>query len=172
MKEQIKNAFYYLTSEYRFRQDVKNYFTPKQKWLTKKIPNHWCDKVELIPVCLFEIIVNFVEKEMDEVCWDWQSEVDKGYVSQEYADEYKQREVNILEIYKWIKTDRPAMEKEQDRLLNSCFSDSTFDRDLCFSLTEGEKVFLNLRSENEIEMNKKDQEMLHRIIDVREYLWT
>jgi hypothetical protein len=169
MKEKIKNTFYYLTSKYRFRQDVKNYFTPKQKWLTKKIPNHWCDKVELIPICLFEMLVHFVEKEMDNVCWDWQSEVGEGYVSQEYADNYKERQENILQIYKWIKTDRPAMEKENQRLVNLSFPE---DGNLSFSLTKEEKEFLLAAHTIEIEIDKKDQEMLHKIIDVRQYLWT
>lgn len=171
MIEKIKNAFYYLTSEYRFRHDIKNYFAPKQKWLTKKIPNHWQDKPELILDLLFEMVVHFIEEEKGISDLDWQSEVESGYVSQEYADKHKQTEATILEIYKWIKTDRPAMEKEYERLVNLSFTENNC-RNLCFSFTKEEREFLLAAHTVEMEMNKKDQEMLHKVIEVREYLCT
>lgn len=167
--KKIKNAFYYLTSEYRFRQDVKNYFAPKQKWLTKKIPNHWCDKSDLIPIILFEMIVHFVEEEMDMVGWDWNKEVQGGHLSQEHADKIKQTEATILEIYKWIKTDKPVMEKEYQRLVSLSFPKHG---NLCFYLTKEQREFLLVAHTIEIEISKKDQEMLYKVIEVRESLWT
>lgn len=75
----------------------------------KNVPKHWCDKVELIPIVLFEILVHFVEQEMDYVAWDWQSEVDAGNTSQEQADRVKTSEAEIRMVYNYIKFTRPDL---------------------------------------------------------------
>lgn len=43
--------------------DIRDWFFPRQRWLTKEIPNYWCDKVELIPLTLFKSLEHFVEVE-------------------------------------------------------------------------------------------------------------
>lgn len=49
---------------------------PKQRWLTKNIPNNWQDKVTLIPDILFDCIIHFVEQEkcFEQVDYEWSEE--------------------------------------------------------------------------------------------------
>jgi len=39
------------------------WLNPRQKWLTKEIPNHWSDKTYLIPKILTTCLIHFVEEE-------------------------------------------------------------------------------------------------------------
>lgn len=155
----------------RLKNWISELIWPRQKWLTKKIPRHWCDKVELIPICLYEMIVDFVEKEMDNVGWDWKEEVEAGYCTQKQADRVKQTEETILEIYRWIKVKKPMMQIAEERYLNLAFEDTELDS-LSFELTEEQNNYLEKSRELEKEIEEEDQKMLHKIIEVRPYLWT
>jgi hypothetical protein len=42
---------------------VRYWFKPRQKWLTKQIPNHWVDKDWLWELCILEGIKHYVEKD-------------------------------------------------------------------------------------------------------------
>ena len=42
---------------------IRNWFNPRQKWLTSKIPNHWIDKDTLWEICIIEGIKHYVEGE-------------------------------------------------------------------------------------------------------------
>ncbi len=155
----------------RIKDKISELLWPRQQWLTKKIPSHWCDKVELIPICLYEMIVHFVEHEMDNVSWDWQHEVDDGFISQEQADRVKQTKETILEIYNWIKKGKPEMQAEADRCLDLAYKNFSFEN-LSFDLTpEEEEACENYRKLEDL-IDKTDQKMLHKIIEVRQYLWT
>lgn len=111
--EKIKNL---LTSSYHRRElkwDIICYFRPRQQWLVDKLPRQFCDKVELIPLVLFEILVNFVEDEEGlEGIWG------DRYLNDEYSEDYRIiREPirkELEEIYEYIKKDRPELEKQLD----------------------------------------------------------
>lgn len=165
----------FLFPEFAPQTRLKNWISeliwPRQKWLTKKIPRHWCDKVELIPICLYEMIVDFVEKEMDNVGWDLTEEVEAGHCTQEQADRVKQTKETILEIYRWIKVRKPMMQMSENLYLNLAFEDTELDS-LSFELTEEQNNYLEKSRKLEKEINEEDQKMLHKIIEVRPYLWT
>ena len=55
----LLNSFYWWDLKYQ----IGAWFKPRQKWLTKTIPNTWCDKTSLIPHLLFTCLVNYVEDE-------------------------------------------------------------------------------------------------------------
>jgi hypothetical protein len=46
-----------------FYYNIRDFFNPRQKWLTQKIPNHWIDKDTLWEICIFEGIKHYVEKD-------------------------------------------------------------------------------------------------------------
>lgn len=51
---------------YKYRQiwhNIRDWFNPRQRWLTKKIPNHWVDKDTLWEICILEGIKHYVEGE-------------------------------------------------------------------------------------------------------------
>ena len=76
---------------------------PRQKWLTKKIPKTWSDKTCLIPLILYEMIVNYVEGEkcFETIVWD-SNEKDKENAEM------------IKTIYEWAKTGRTEWLKQID----------------------------------------------------------
>lgn len=43
--------------------NIRFWFNPRQKWLTKQIPNHWMDKDTLWEICILSGIVHYVEKD-------------------------------------------------------------------------------------------------------------
>lgn len=109
------------------KYDIRDFFFPRQKWLMLNVPKHWCDKVELIPIVLFEILVHFVEQEMDSIPWDWQSEVDAGNTSQEQADRVKTSEAEIRSVYNYIKFARPDLQVQLDDSFPSLNKRGTFE---------------------------------------------
>lgn len=154
-----------------WRHDVyygfTSYFNPRQKWLTKEIPNTWCDKVELIPRLLFACLVDFVnsEKGLSQLDIDWTEELEKGHVSQDYVDNVIKVYTELAHVYNYIKIERPALEKQHDVSyppypLPDNMKNMTYDQ------LYGE----NNRLEKLIE--EKDQWAMHKIVEYRQYLWT
>ena len=103
------NSFYWWDLKYK----IEAFFNPRQKWLTKTIPNTWCDKVTLVPHLLFSCLTHYVEDEkglQDHI--DWTEDLEKGYISQEYVDSVKSTDKELREVYNYIKTERPELEKQ------------------------------------------------------------
>ena len=103
------NSFYWWDLRYK----INAFFNPRQKWLTKTIPNTWFDKTALIPHLLFTCLVHYVEDEkglQDQT--DWSDDLEKGHVSQEYVDSVKNTDNELREVYNYIKTERPDLEKQ------------------------------------------------------------
>jgi hypothetical protein len=78
-----------MTIPYKVRNcwdEIRWWWNPRQKWLIKKIPNHWIDKDTLWEICILEGIKHYVEKDggldhfencqNDPTCPDWQKEFD------------------------------------------------------------------------------------------------
>lgn len=103
------NSYYWYDIKYK----IDAFFNPRQKWLTKTIPNTWCDKTSLIPHLLFTCLVHYVEKEeglRDE--HDYTQDLEKGYVSQEYVDSVLTTDRELREVYNYIKTERPDLNNQ------------------------------------------------------------
>lgn len=139
---------------------IRDFFWPRQKWLLRNVPNSWCDKVELIPLVLFEILVHFVEEEMDIVSWDWQDEVKAGHTSQEKADEIRRVAAEIKEVYNYIKHVRPCLEIQ----LENSYPD--FNVSGSYQELYGETDRLTAF------IKEQDEWAMQVILSVREYLWT
>lgn len=167
----LRNIFkkYFWTE---LKWDIICFFTPRQKWLTDKIPNNWCDKVELIPLVLFEILVNFVEQEMEAVSWDFSQEVRHGNCSQEYSDHIKFIKSEILSVYDYIKIKRPSLEQEL-KDLHPPLEDVVKDLQNLFDNRSSSLM----DAHREIERVKKeiedlDTQAMYKIVKYRSYLWT
>ena len=105
------NSFFWWDVRYR----ISAFFNPRQKWLTKTIPNTWCDKVTLIPHLLFACLTHYVEDEKGlQDHTDWTEDLEKGYISQEYVDSVKNTDNELREVYNYIKTERPELEKQHE----------------------------------------------------------
>jgi hypothetical protein len=125
MKEYLKNLFRVfrepsmLTNRF-WRDDVilpiTTWFNPRQKWLTRIIPNRWCDKPELIQLVLFETLIDFVENEkgLSQLDIDWKKELEDKHVSQEYVDNVFKVYTELRDVYNYIKNERRTFEESLD----------------------------------------------------------
>jgi hypothetical protein len=105
------NSFFWWDVRYR----ISAFFNPRQKWLTKTIPNTWCDKVTLIPHLLFTCLIHYVEKEEGlNDNYDYAEDLEKGYVSQQYVDSVLETDRELREVYNYIKTERPQLEEQHE----------------------------------------------------------
>ena len=100
---------------------VRCWFKPCQKWLTKEIPNTWCDKTELIPRLLFTCLINFVEEEkgLDQLGISWESDLKAGYVTQAYVDDHTYRYGLLKKVYDYVKYERDFLKN----LMNASYPD-------------------------------------------------
>jgi hypothetical protein len=116
---------------------------PRQRWLTKQIPNEWCDKPELIADILFACIVNFVEEEK---CF----EVNSWHCTDEYFGYDRRKEKKIIEdCYRYAKLRKKLEEqvwKSRDNFSISIAMENLY--------------------------NKCETHYCQKILEVRQYLWT
>jgi hypothetical protein len=124
---------------------------PRQRWLTKQIPNEWNDKVTLIRDLNFAMIVHFIE---DEKCFE---NTDYDNSSEGHAEFAKE----LRECYDYIKNERPKL----DNLYWNSFPDeNAYTGDYNVDYADINRI--------EKEMEDKDTKWLTWIITNRGYLWT
>lgn len=90
---------------------ITAFFNPRQKWLTKHIPNTWKDKPELIQDILFACLIHYVEEEegLRDASF-YEQDLKDGHLSQEYYDGSVEINNDLREIYNYIKVERPVLE--------------------------------------------------------------
>ncbi len=130
---------------------VSNTIRPRQKWLTKQIPNSWADKVWLIPELNFAMVVDFVDGEK---CFDSTDYEGSGPAHAIFAKELK-------DCYDYIKVRRPKLQEEFE---NSYPNEETATG--VFSVDYAE----NTRLESLIDT--EDTKYLVWIVTNRNYFWT
>jgi len=177
MKSYLKNLLRVLRepsmifSRFVWRYDiiypVTSWFNPKQKWLTRVIPNTWCDKVELIPQLLFTCLIDFVEEEkgLGQLNIDWKKELEDGHVSQEYVDDVIKVYTELRDVYNYIKTERVQLERQH----NESYPDYPLPTEL-----KGKDYHELYAETNRLEklINDKDQWAMHAIVTHVGCLWT
>jgi hypothetical protein len=176
MKAYLKNLFRVFRKPSmlfnRFwRSDVyygfTSYFNPRQKWLTRVIPNTWCDKVELVPQIIFACLIDFVEGEkgLSQLDFDWEKELEDGHVSQEYVDNVIKVYSELRDVYVYIKTERALLQKQHV----ASYPDYPLPPEL-----EGKGYYEVYAETNRLEklIKEKDQWAMHAIVTHVGYLWT
>jgi hypothetical protein len=140
--------------------------------LTKKIPNHWCDKVELIRIVLFECLVDFVdgEKCFEVLCWGENEEDHKYYGEnwQQVVREKQEEKAKILKCYDYITKQRPQLSIDLDKAYPE------FEIDDMLQVRKTINYLETYGEVNRIEalIQKLDKETLSTILELRERLWT
>ena len=168
MKSKFLNPWFWS----RCWADIKCFFNPRQKWLTKKIPNHWCDKVELIRIVLFECLVDFVdgEKCFDNICWGENEEDFKHYGEnwQQVVREKQEEKAKILKCYDYITKQRPQLSIDLDKAYPEFEIDDMLQvrKTINYLETYGEVIRIDAL------IQKLDKETLSTILELRERLWT
>ena len=90
---------------------ITAFFNPRQKWLTKHIPNTWKDKPELIQDILFACLIHYVEEEkgLRDASF-YEEDLKDGHLSQEHYDQSVTLNNDLREVYDYIKVERPVLE--------------------------------------------------------------
>ena len=91
---------------------ITAFFNPRQKWLTKHIPNTWKDKPELIQDILFACLIDYVEGEegLRDASF-YEQDLKDGYISQEYHDHSVAINNDLREVYVYLKEERSKLVK-------------------------------------------------------------
>ena len=133
----IMNPFWWKMKWY----NIRAWFNPHQKWLTKKIPNTYCDCVDLPWICLSEMLIHFVEVEDGlESIWG-ERYLDDPHVSEHYRSVREPVRKELEEIYEYIKNERPNLQKELDDSYPTVLvGDSMFSRFDEILKEDGKKV--------------------------------
>ena len=155
LNQRIFRLWYSIKFDLReYKWKIYNYFRSSQHWLIKKIPRSYQDKVELVPLILFEILIDFVENEngLEDLDYDYTDDIAAGYVNAEQIAESKTRNEELLAAYNFARFEKQLMEAEITRKSHS------FDA----------RGFLDCQ---EI-MNQKEQEAMMTIVKYSRYLWT
>jgi hypothetical protein len=124
---------------------------PRNKWLTNQIPKSWCDKTHLVKDINFACIVDFIEGEKALNVVDWEASSDQ-------ADKFSKE---LMQCYKWIKEERPVLEKQYD---NSYPDEETMTGDYHVDYAEHNRL--------EALLNEGDTKWLVWIVTNRDFLWT
>lgn len=163
------------------KDHVERFFFPRQRWLTKKISNQWCDKDELIRLLLFECLVDYVEGEkcFEVLSWDSAEYKAWGIDGEFIAKEKETLKETILNTYNYIKVKRPQLVKDHEASYPTTIGPAykTVNGKIVWTSCEMQygMSFEDAYSENtrlEKLIDELDQKHLHDIIEIRKTLWT
>jgi hypothetical protein len=130
----------------------------------------WQDRDEIMLHAAFQILVDFVEQEKPDEIVDWNAD-----------DTYKRAWREICELYKWWKTNRPARKSSLDdkRLKVPLIKFEDIPGTDHKKMVEPDKKkyaayykALEKHWQQEKKWHEQDQQNLHRLIEIRPYLWT
>jgi len=143
----------YDLGEYKWK--VYNFFRSSQHWLIKKIPRSYQDKSELIPLILFEILIDFVETEqgLKGLTYDYTEDIAAGHITTEYLAKCKARYEELLAAYHFATVEKSLMEAKLAKI-------AELDCDI--------KEYI----EYENLLHQKEQKAMMTIVKYSKYLWT
>ena len=110
-KERLRNLIPYRVKDWWYK--VRDFFVPRQRWLTKQIPNHWIDKDTLWELCILEGVKHYVEKDgglgFDD---DWRACFARSQCDPEYPEWQKEFDREVFFNYEMITTLLPELEEK------------------------------------------------------------
>lgn len=130
----------------------------------------WCDKDEILLHATFQLLVDFVEQEKPDQIIDWNSD-----------DLHKKAWKEIKSLYKWWKNTRPNRKSPlNDKKIKhpSLKFEKVPGKDLSKMIEPDKKKYskyyqaLKKTQKLEQKWEEEDQNNLHRLIDIRKFLWT
>jgi len=163
----------------------KRYSTIKPRYLD----HTWCDRTELLPHMMFEILSQFIENECSPGHVEWYGEYGHK-ITVDGEEKYARDEMQ--EIYDWwnttVQKEYPAkwdewherMRKHEPNELFVDYCDDDGVLEYCeynpqFDTPEQKEAYKEVCQECdklEKEIADKYNEMMHRLINIRHYMWT
>jgi hypothetical protein len=129
--------------------------------------NEWCDKNRVLLLACFQILVDFIEKEKPQRIVDYKSD-----------KEHKRQWKELQTLYHYWKKERPRLQKDAERALRKSGINMVPDpskksgtRSVAIKFTFKDKRVFNLGSRLEDKLDRLDDEMLQRLINMRHHLW-
>jgi hypothetical protein len=135
-----------------------------------KLEKGWCDKDEVLLHAAFQLLTDFIEQEKPDKIVDWN-------VDELYRKAWKE----IKSLYNWWKKERPARKSPLDdnRLKRPRLKLEKIPGSDLYKMVEPDKkkyasYYRALRKHWKLEQKweEEDQRNLHRLIDIRKFLWT
>lgn len=165
----LTSSFFWEDLLYR----IQCFFNPKQKWLTKKIPKTWCDKVELLKLTCFESIVHFVEGENAFEVIDWEGS----------SHDHKVAKKELQTAYDIVKVQIPLVNQELDLHWEARKTSSIFDNfekiekdgEIFYKtkeMLEEEKIWTKQLVDLSAKLEELEQTACEIIIKNRNFMWT
>lgn len=136
----------------------------------------WLDTDERMMYAMFNLLVEFVEKEEPYVLIptakdlvdadsDSQEDQDRNFFLSRQIDQHKE----YMTIYNYWKFERPNLEKEYGKLLTAWLDSRELTEDRNHPDTK--RLHQEMETFGELK-NQKLEDMMHRLVDVRATLWT
>ncbi len=126
----------------------------------------WYDRDTILLHAAFQVLVDFIEQEKPDEVTDWQhDEVSRNAWSE------------ITQLYQWWKEARPNRHDPVDDIASPPDEEYAISKDGVMSFPDREKypeyyATLDRSHQLEQEWHDEDQRNLHRLIEVRPFLWT
>lgn len=159
------------------------------------IKNHkeWHDRCDTLIHYMFEHLCQFVEHEMNHICWytnadekkhmydGCRTKKDKKFVEKQAEDDQKAY-VEILFLYTWWAEARPAYIDTSPWKTKFCDKNPKYDAKLYWGINGPAKAPDELYHQHskavmkdyefEKECEKLDKEMMVRLVNIKHYLWS
>ncbi len=130
----------------------------------------WHDKDKILLHAVFQLLVDFVEQEQPAKLIDWSADV-----------RHRKAWKEIMSLYRWWKKERPMRKSLLDRKnvkWPAYKTEKVPGKDLWKWIRPDRKKYgayyrlLKLSWRQKAKWAAEDQKNLHRLIDIREHLWT
>ncbi len=128
--------------------------------------DQWYDRDTVLLHAAFQVLVDFIEQEKPDEIVDWQ-----------HDDMHRNAWNEISQLYKWWKVERPNRHDPWDDVTSPPVEEFLTAEEGKLVFPEREKypeyyAAVDKASRLEKEWHEEDQRNLHRLIEVRPFLWT
>lgn len=128
--------------------------------------DQWYDRDAILLHAAFQVLVDFVEQERPDEIVDWQ-----------HDDLHRNAWSEISQLYKWWKEERPSRHDPLDDVASPPAEEFLTAEEGTLNFPEREKypeyyAAVDKSSALEEEWHEEDQRNLHRLIEIRPFLWT
>lgn len=159
----------FITRLYRnLKWRIAPYLNPRQKWLTRQIPREWMDKCDLIPLCLFNILVDFVENEDHNLLYDYKDASADGVINDAWVSERIEMNREILAVYEYIVKERNVL---MVQFVEAHPEFVYIKMDGPLDLSTYKEAYKEVRRLEKV-VSDKDTWAMTTIVKHRDYLWT
>jgi hypothetical protein len=133
----------------------------------KELKGNWHDKDEILIHASFQLLVEFIEKEKPAKVVDWS-----------YNAEHKKAWKEMNDLYAWWKKKRPLRDRKYKKIALPKMTEKKNAKGSVMQVPVDKvayKKFIVVAKKWATDENKwlkEDQKNLHRLIDIRPYMWT